>query len=111
MNYEDPNINIAIPVFTIHGNHDDPGGEANLCAVDLLAMSGFVNYFGKVNDLTHVDLCPILLRKGNCKLALYGMGNIRDERLNRMFRHGKIQVSTPVGSTDWFKLLILHQNR
>ena len=26
MNYEDPNYNISIPVFTIHGNHDDPAG-------------------------------------------------------------------------------------
>lgn len=24
VNYEDPNFNISIPVFTIHGNHDDP---------------------------------------------------------------------------------------
>lgn len=26
VNYEDPNLNIAIPVFSIHGNHDDPQG-------------------------------------------------------------------------------------
>ena len=25
VNYEDPNMNIAIPVFSIHDNHDDPG--------------------------------------------------------------------------------------
>ena len=25
-NYEDPNLNVAIPVFAIHGNHDDPTG-------------------------------------------------------------------------------------
>jgi double-strand break repair protein MRE11 len=24
--YEDPNFNIAIPIFLIHGNHDDPQG-------------------------------------------------------------------------------------
>lgn len=27
VNYEDPNINVAIPVFSIHGNHDDPTGK------------------------------------------------------------------------------------
>lgn len=27
VNYEDPNINISIPVFSIHGNHDDPSGN------------------------------------------------------------------------------------
>ena len=26
VNYEDPNLNISIPVFSIHGNHDDPAG-------------------------------------------------------------------------------------
>ena len=26
LNYEDPDINVAIPVFSIHGNHDDPSG-------------------------------------------------------------------------------------
>ena len=26
VNYEDPNMNVSIPVFSIHGNHDDPQG-------------------------------------------------------------------------------------
>lgn len=26
INYEDSNLNVAIPVFSIHGNHDDPQG-------------------------------------------------------------------------------------
>ena len=30
VNYEDPDINVAIPVFSIHGNHDDPSG-VRLC--------------------------------------------------------------------------------
>jgi double-strand break repair protein MRE11 len=30
-NYEDPNINVAIPVFSIHGNHDDPSGVSSHC--------------------------------------------------------------------------------
>lgn len=28
VNYDDPNTNIAIPVFSIHGNHDDPSGKS-----------------------------------------------------------------------------------
>ena len=31
VNYEDPDINVAIPVFSIHGNHDDPSGVGTLC--------------------------------------------------------------------------------
>ena len=26
INYEDQNLNVGIPVFSIHGNHDDPQG-------------------------------------------------------------------------------------
>ena len=41
-------------------------------------------------------LAPILLQKGATKLALYGLGNIRDERLARMFQHpGSVQWCVP----------------
>jgi hypothetical protein len=32
---------------------------------------------------------PILMSKGKTKVALYGLGNIRDERLYRTFAAGK----------------------
>ena len=41
------NLNVGIPVFSIHGNHDDPAGPQGLCALDLLSASGVINYFGK----------------------------------------------------------------
>lgn len=47
MNFENPNFNIGLPVFTIHGNHDDPAGTDNLSAVDMLSSCSLVNYFGK----------------------------------------------------------------
>ena len=47
VNYEDKNLNIGLPVFTIHGNHDDPTGANNLSAVDALSTAGLVNYIGK----------------------------------------------------------------
>ena len=40
-------MNVGMPVFTIHGNHDDPAGEENLSAVSILSSAGLVNYFGK----------------------------------------------------------------
>ena len=39
-NFNDPNLNISIPVFSIHGNHDDPTGASNLSAMDTLAAAG-----------------------------------------------------------------------
>ena len=39
MNYEDPHANVSLPVFGIHGNHDDPAGERNLSAMDVLSTA------------------------------------------------------------------------
>ena len=112
VNYEDPNLNVSIPVFSIHGNHDDPTGTGQLCALDLLSTAGLVNYFGKYTNLTQMDLSPVLLRKGSTSLALYGIGSIRDERLHRMFVNKSVSMLRPrEGQEDWFNLLVLHQNR
>lgn len=47
-NYLDPDLNVGLPVFTIHGNHDDATGAEYMSAVDVLSSAGLVNYFGKV---------------------------------------------------------------
>ncbi len=53
VNFENANFNVGLPVFTIHGNHDDPAGADNLSAVDVLSTCNLVNYFGKaVSNLT-----------------------------------------------------------
>lgn len=59
--------------------------------MDLLSVSNMINYFGKTASFETVDLWPILLRKGNTKVALYGLGNIRDERLHHLFVDNKIR--------------------
>ncbi|KAJ1805258.1 meiotic recombination, partial [Coemansia sp. RSA 2598] len=112
VNYEDPNINISLPVFSIHGNHDDPSGHGNLSAMDMLAVSGFVNYFGKQTEVENIRVSPVLLRKGGTRLALYGLGNIRDERLHRTIARKHMTMCQPSEDTDkWFNLMVLHQNR
>ena len=50
VNYEDPYFSVGLPIFSIHGNHDDPtreGGVEALAALDLLHVANLVNYFGK----------------------------------------------------------------
>ena len=83
VNYLDPNYNIGLPVFSIHGNHDDPAGKGNFSCMDLLHATGLVNYFGKCLSLDAVELSPLLMQKGATRLALYGLGALRDERLHR----------------------------
>ncbi|KAG0243236.1 Double-strand break repair protein mre11a [Mortierella sp. GBA43] len=114
VNYMDPNLNIGIPVFSIHGNHDDPSGDGNLCALDQLSMSGLVNYFGRSQEIDNVIVKPILLQKGASRLALYGIGNIRDERLHQTFLRQNVKMLRPVeddGEEPWYNMLVLHQNR
>ncbi|KAK8216140.1 double-strand break repair protein mus-23 [Phyllosticta capitalensis] len=111
VNYEDPDINVAIPVFSIHGNHDDPSGEGHLAALDLLQVSGLVNYYGRTPESDNIQVKPLLLQKGRTKLALYGMSNVRDERLFRTFRDGNVKFFRPSTQQDeWFNLMSVHQN-
>ncbi|KAF2267057.1 DNA repair exonuclease [Lojkania enalia] len=111
VNYEDPDINVAIPVFAIHGNHDDPSGEGHFAALDLLQISGLVNYYGRMSQSDKIEVKPVLLQKGRTKLALYGMSNVRDERLFRTFRDGEVKFFQPGTQKDeWFNLMSVHQN-
>ncbi len=111
VNYEDPNYNIAMPIFVIHGNHDDPSGDGNLSPIDILSTAGLVNYFGKTASVDDISIVPILLKKGENRLALYGLGGIRDERLHRTFLQKKVKMLRPIEEESWFNMLILHQNR
>lgn len=97
VNYEDPNFNVALPIFSIHGNHDDPSGAGAYSTMDLLHSCSLLNYFGKIERVDQIVNYPILITKGDSKLALYGMGNVRDERLHRTFEMDGVKWS---GSTS-----------
>lgn len=111
VNYEDPNINISVPVFAISGNHDDATGEGFLLPLDLLSASGLINHFGTVPNNEEITVSPLIFQKGASKLALYGLANVRDERLHRLFRDGNVKFLRPNGQNDeWFNILCVHQN-
>ncbi|KAL2869180.1 MRX complex nuclease subunit [Aspergillus lucknowensis] len=111
VNYEDLDINVGIPIFSIHGNHDDPSGEGHLAALDILQVSGLLNYYGRTPESDNIQIKPVLLQKGRTKLALFGMSNVRDERLFRTFRDGKVKFFRPsIQKDDWYNLICVHQN-
>lgn len=111
VNYEDTNINVAIPVFSIHGNHDDPTGQGHFAALDLLSVSGLLNYYGKTPQSDNISVKPVLIQKGRTKLALYGLSNVRDERLYRTFRESQVVFHRPsTQMKDWYNLICVHQN-
>lgn len=111
VNYEDPNYNISIPMFGISGNHDDATGDALLCPMDILHVSGLMNHYGKVLESDKITISPLLFQKGNTKLALYGLASVRDERLFRTFKEGGVKFEVPtVRESEWFNLMCVHQN-
>ncbi|TFK75611.1 DNA repair exonuclease [Pluteus cervinus] len=122
VNYEDPNFNVGIPVFSIHGNHDDPqgaGSEGALCALDVLSVSGLLNYMGKFDlptsdadaATTGIAVRPVLLGKGNTRLGMYGIGNVKDQRMHFELRSNRVRMYMPKDKDQWFNILLLHQNR
>lgn len=138
VNYMDPCVAVSLPVFVIHGNHDDPTGGTGLEALsslDLLSHAGLITYFGRAVSSKKVEIAPILLQKGQTALALYGLGNIRDEALyDTWARQKRVKWLSPAqppnyqqdrhldvegsdgeyqdkNGVPWFNLFVLHQNR
>ena len=102
-----------MPIFSIHGNHDDVVGLDLFSSLDQLNANSYINYFGKVTDIDKISLTPILMQKGTTKLAIFGIGHIKDARFNLSFEREKIEFNRPVdnqGKVDetWFSILVLH---
>ena len=88
------------------------GQEGHLAALDLLQAAGLVNYYGRTPESDNIQIKPVLIQKGATKLALYGMSNVRDERLFRTFRDGKVKFFQPgTQKEDWFNIMSVHQNQ
>ncbi len=81
--------------------------------MDLLAGSGLLNYFGKQSNTENIVVEPVLIEKGKVRLALFGLGWVRDERLNRMFCHHQVEFIKPTDKEngDFFNMFVIHQNR
>ena len=98
--------------------------EGALCALDILAAAGVINYFGKVHlaaseedpndpNSSGIKIKPVLLQKGETRLAMYGVGNVKDTRMHYELRSNRVRMFMPQedNAQDWFNLLLVHQNR
>ena len=114
-NFTSKKVNVSLPVFTIHGNHDYPNNEFGKISIcDLLHESNYLNYFGKQLSLHKIVIRPLLITKSNCKtkIALYGLGYIKDPILNDLFESGKAEFEKPRGDLkEYFVVFVFHQNR
>lgn len=83
-------MNIELPVFAIHGNHDYPQDECgNLSVLDLFHTTKYLNHFGKFTNNDKIKV--ILMKKIGKNLTLSrnyeseGMNNNLFNKVNLMF--------------------------
>lgn len=62
-------------------------------------------------NTTGIAIRPVLLRKGNTHLGLYGVGNVKDQRMHFELRSNRVRMFMPRNKDEWFNILLLHQNR
>jgi len=60
---------------------------------------------------TGIAVRPVLLRKGSTLLGLYGIGNVKDQRMHFELRSNRVRMFMPRDKDNWFNMLLLHQNR
>lgn len=109
LNNEDEHYQVGIPIFSINGNHDEPTGTGGLSAMDLLSVTNLVNYYGKADLIDEIYIRPLVLEKGKTRVALFGLGALRNERLYHTFEKGKVHWQFPEEET--FNIFSIHQNR
>jgi double-strand break repair protein MRE11 len=120
-NYQQPNTSddnhrVKMPIFMIHGNHDEPVGLKNISALEQLHTNKNINYFGRQNSIEKLDIKPIVFSKGNIQVAVYGLGNMRrDATLNNLLKDQKVKWNRPTDRLgnliEYFNILVIHQNR
>lgn len=87
-------------------------GYNSKCSLDMLSSAGMINYFGKYTNLENdIPMVPLLISKGDTKVAIYGLGALKDKMAARMFRTEKVHVLQPEDADPWFNVMVVHQNR
>ena len=110
-NYMNSFVKIKLPVFIIHGNHDDPSTDTNISAIELMQSSHYLNYITCENRDEKIYVKPVVLRKNDTFIAIYGIGNIKEERLSRLFKLNLVIFQEPEIEAKVFNILVVHQNR
>ncbi|KDQ51879.1 hypothetical protein JAAARDRAFT_495634 [Jaapia argillacea MUCL 33604] len=54
-----------------------------------------------------IAILPVLLQKGNTKLSMYGVGNVKDARNPFELRRNRVRMFMPRDKGDWFNILLL----
>ena len=120
INFKSGKVQICLPIFCIHGNHDYPQLQNSKSVLELLSTAKLVNYFGKHTSMEFLHLKPICFQKRHpdnpdhqVGIALYGIGHMRDQSLRYLLKKKKYEIHPPEDedTVSYFKILVMHQNR
>jgi double-strand break repair protein MRE11 len=100
----------SIPALFINGNHDAPSGNLEGSHNHVLEKVGIFKWIGKINNFDNVLIRPAIVRKGGLAIAVYGVGYIKDERLNQMLSTGKLRFQAALDVPVDYRILVVHQN-
>jgi double-strand break repair protein MRE11 len=112
-NYANENINIQMPIFAIHGNNDKPTNDKLSNCLDVFNNSLYLNYLGKILSFDQKILIkPIIFDKGDIKLAIYSISNIREIKISALLAQKKFQFVIPSDShSPYFNILMINQKK
>ena len=105
---------LSLPMFTIHGNHDEPSGMGYKSPLHVMSEANLLCYIGTPSgggDTSKRHVQPILIQKGAIQVALYAFGNVRDEKaLAEAIKAKTWTFEPPPNPRTTYSVLMLHQN-
>ena len=64
-------------IYAFISSHGTTAHKTSTRFTDLLSVSNLVNYIGKQDKIDQVEISPVLLQKGDTKVALFGLGTFK----------------------------------
>lgn len=113
-NYANENVNIQLPIFAIHGTNDKPGNDRLSTCLDAFQESLYINYCGKIMKFDDkITINPVILDKGDFKIAIYMIGHIKDVKLSTLLAQKKIEFAFPSDAEieNYFHILVVNQKK
>ena len=93
VNFEAEDVNIAVPLFIIHGTHDRPVGRpAAAPPFQDIVAAGYVNYLD-IDPQNEFATRKVVLQKGSIKVSISGVGHRTEGYINQSISESGLPVS------------------